>query len=94
MGLFEVVLRFPDRDDVRLGDDVHELGAVVTDASGRRWRVAGREDPQSSFADGRYILLPAPEASPVASGLGRPHSRPRRPAAGAAGERVRGHRGA
>ena len=64
MGLFELVRRSPGRDDVRLGDDVYELGAVITDLDGRQWRIAGDEPPQSSFADSRYILLPVSPAVP------------------------------
>jgi len=58
VGLFELVLRFPDGDDVRLGDSAYKRGSVVLDIEGCKWRVVGSEPPQSWFADGRYILLP------------------------------------
>jgi hypothetical protein len=53
-----LVLRFPNRDEVRLGDSVYRPGSLVRGIDGCQWRVVGSESPQSWFADGRYILLP------------------------------------
>jgi len=59
MALYEVVLRFPDRDEVRITDrNGYELGQEVTIA-GRPFRVAGKEQPGDASAVERFVLKPA-----------------------------------
>jgi hypothetical protein len=59
VSLYEIVLRFPDRDEIRLTDrDGFEEGREV-DVAGRRFVVTGREPPQAPRAVGRIVLEPA-----------------------------------
>ena len=61
MPLFEIVLRFPDRDEVRIADrDVYEPGAQVVIAS-RTYVVAGTESPQGPNVSERFVLRPSDE---------------------------------
>jgi hypothetical protein len=59
--LYEVVLRFPDRDEIRLADrNGYEAGGeVVIDY--RRYVVVGTEPPQWQNACERFVLKPAAE---------------------------------
>jgi hypothetical protein len=58
MPLYEIVLRFPDRDEIRLTDynGYHDGQAVVI--KGRRFLVTGSEQPQAASAAGRFVLEP------------------------------------
>jgi hypothetical protein len=59
MPLYEVVLRFPDHDEVRLADrDGYEPGTEVVIAQ-RRYAVVGTEPPRSQKASKRFVLKPA-----------------------------------
>lgn len=58
MPLYEIVLRFPDRDEIRLTDrDGYEAGQEVV-IGARRFVITGTESPQSVSADGRFVLEP------------------------------------
>jgi hypothetical protein len=61
MPLYEVVLRFPDRDEIRLTDrnGYQAGGEVVIDY--RRYVVVGTEPPQRLNARERFVLKPAAE---------------------------------
>jgi hypothetical protein len=56
--LYEIVLRFPDREEIRLTDrnGYHEGQEVVI--AGRRFLVTGREPPHAASADGRFVFKP------------------------------------
>ncbi|NUR75350.1 MAG: hypothetical protein HOQ28_03560 [Thermoleophilia bacterium] len=58
--LYEILLRFPDRDEMRITDrDGYELGATFR--IGRRtFIVVGREDPTGAGADARIVAKPSP----------------------------------
>ena len=56
MPLYEVVLRFPDREEVRLTDDPPPLDSLV-DIAGRRWRVQQAARAHSRLATGRLICV-------------------------------------
>lgn len=61
MPLYEFVLRFPDRDEIRLGDrNGLPAGDEITIA-GRPFLVTGTEPPQAVRADGRLVLEPRDE---------------------------------
>lgn len=65
MPLYEIVLRFSDRDEIRLTDrNGYRIGQKVTIA-GRTFRVTGTEEPQGADAGARFVLEPvrAPQAS-------------------------------
>jgi hypothetical protein len=64
MPLYEVVLRFPDRDEIRLADrNGYEAGGeVVIDY--RRYVVVGTEPPEWPNASERFVLKPAAEDEP------------------------------
>lgn len=59
MPLYEIVLRFPDRDEIRLADrNGYQTGAEVV--IGRRaYVVVGTEPPQWPNASERFVLEPA-----------------------------------
>lgn len=58
MPLFEIVLRFPDRDEIRLTDqDGYGIGEEIQIA-GRRFRVTGSEPPAAGRAETRFVLEP------------------------------------
>ena len=58
MPLYEIVLRFPDRDEIRITDfnGYHDGKEVVI--AGRRFRVTGSEQPQAARATARFVLEP------------------------------------
>ena len=58
MPLYEIVLRFPDRDELRLSDrNGCRIGAEILIA-GRRFLVTGEEPPRAVTAEGRFVLEP------------------------------------
>ncbi|HEV8460922.1 MAG TPA: hypothetical protein VGQ38_09450 [Gaiellaceae bacterium] len=58
MPLYEIVLRFPDRDEIRLTDyNGYQDGEEVVIA-GRRFLVTGSEQPRTASAAGRFVLEP------------------------------------
>ncbi len=58
MPLYEIVLRFPDRDEIRLADrNGYRVGHEVVIA-GRRFLVTGTEPPEREDANGRFVLVP------------------------------------
>jgi hypothetical protein len=57
--LYEIVLRFPDRDEIRLTDrNGYRVGQEITIA-GRSYRVTGTEEPRETSAGARFVLEPA-----------------------------------
>ena len=58
MPLYEIVLRFPDREEIRLTDrnGYHDGQEVVI--AGRRFLVTGSEQPWAASAAGRFVLEP------------------------------------
>jgi hypothetical protein len=58
VALYEIVLRFPDRDEIRITDSngYHHGQEVVI--AGRRFLVTGSEQPQAASAAGRFVLEP------------------------------------
>jgi len=63
MPLYEIVLRFPDRDEVRLTDmNGYETGAEVVIAR-RTYVVVGAEPPQWPNASERFVLEPVDRSS-------------------------------
>jgi hypothetical protein len=61
MPLYEIVLRFPDRDEVRIADrNGYRPGAEVVIAN-RTYVVAGTESPQRLNASERFVLRPSDE---------------------------------
>lgn len=58
MPLYEIVLRFPDRDEIRITDrDGYRIGAEIRIA-GRRFLVTGDEPPEALGVAGRFVLEP------------------------------------
>ena len=58
MPLYEIVLRFPDRDEVRLTDrNGYGAGEEILIA-GRRFLVTGKEPPERLSAEERFVLEP------------------------------------
>ena len=58
MPLYEIVLRFPDRDEIRLTDrNGYRRGEEIRIA-GRRFVVIGTEPPQAPSAESRLVLEP------------------------------------
>jgi len=58
MPLYEMVLRFPDRDEIRLADrDGYQIGDKIEIAR-RTYIVVGTEPPQSPSASKRFVLEP------------------------------------
>jgi len=56
--LYEVVLRFPDRDEIRLADrDGYRIGDEI-DIARRTYVVVGMEPPQWPNASKRFVLAP------------------------------------
>ena len=63
MPLYEIVLRFPDRDEIRLTDrNGYQDGQEVVIA-GRCYRVTGRERPRAAGAAARFVLEPQPRGT-------------------------------
>jgi len=79
--IYEIVLRFPDRDEIRLTDrNGYHVGQEITIA-GRTFRVTGSEQPQRASAAGRFVLRPAqipgrPPTTPLATFERRPERSP------------------
>jgi hypothetical protein len=60
--LYEIVLRFPDREEIRLTDrDGYRAGDEIVIA-GRPFLVTGTEPPQAVHAAGRFVLEPRDES--------------------------------
>lgn len=58
MPLYEIVLRFPDRDEIRLTDqNGYRTGEEILIA-GQRYLVMGTEPPQALRAETRFVLEP------------------------------------
>jgi hypothetical protein len=56
--MYEIVLRFPDRDEIRLTDrNGYRTGEKLVIA-GRRFLVTGREPPEAPSAEDRFVLEP------------------------------------
>jgi hypothetical protein len=56
--LYEIVLRYPDRDEVRLTDsDPRDDGHVKI--NGARWPIIAHKPGKTSRVERRYIVLPA-----------------------------------
>jgi hypothetical protein len=56
--LYEIVLRFPDRDEIRLADrNGYATGEEIVIA-GQRFRVTGTEAPEARRAESRFVLEP------------------------------------
>jgi hypothetical protein len=55
MAVYEVVLRFPDRDEVRLTDRPIELGGTI-EIEGNGWLVESQE-ANEGLAAARYICV-------------------------------------
>jgi len=64
MPLYELVLRFPNREEIRLADrDGYQIGDKIEIAR-RTYLVVGAEPPQSASASKRFVLEPLePDAS-------------------------------
>ena len=58
MSLYEIVLRFSDRDEIRLTDQAGYRPGKETTIAGRRFRVIGIEPPQAFGAEARFVLEP------------------------------------
>jgi hypothetical protein len=59
--LHEIVLRFPDRNEVRLtGGDGFRTGEEIVIAR-RRFVVTGTEPPETPGADNRFVVVPSDE---------------------------------
>ena len=58
MPLYEVVLRFPDREEIRITDrNGYRAGDEIVIA-GRSFLVIGTEPPQTRHSAGRFVLEP------------------------------------
>lgn len=58
MPLYEVVLRFPDREEIRITDrNGYRAGDEIVIA-GRIFLVVGTEPPQALHSAGRFVLEP------------------------------------
>ena len=61
MPLYEIVLRFPDRDEVRITDrNVYRTGEEILIA-GQCFLVTGNEPPEALSAEDRFVLEPCDE---------------------------------
>ena len=62
MPLYEIVLRFPDREEIRVTDrDGYRAGDEIVIA-GRPFCVIGTEPPQAAHSAGRFVLEPLDES--------------------------------
>jgi hypothetical protein len=61
MPLYEVVLRYPDRDEVRLTDQVLRAGETVS-VAGDLWRVTTNGRPRDKRASAGFVCEPALDA--------------------------------
>jgi hypothetical protein len=58
MPLYEIVLRFPDRDEIRLADkDGYQVGDTI-ELARRTYVVVDTEPPQWPNASKRFLLEP------------------------------------
>ena len=58
MPLYEILLRFPDRDEIRLTDrSGYRTGEEIL-IDGRRFLVTGKEPPEAPRAEDRFVLEP------------------------------------
>jgi hypothetical protein len=75
MPMYEIVLRFPDRDEVRLTDrNGYRSGEEILIA-GRRFRVTGNEPPEAPSAEDRFVLEPCDDPhGPATSARATPPS--------------------
>jgi hypothetical protein len=62
--LYEVVLRFPDRNEVRLTDRTGFRTGEETLVGGERFLVTGTEAPEALRADRRFVLEPCGRRRP------------------------------
>ena len=61
MPMYEIVLRFRDRDEIRLTDrNGYRTGEEIV-VAGRRFLVTGSEAPEAESAEGRFVLEPCDE---------------------------------
>jgi hypothetical protein len=59
VAVYEIVLRFPDRDEVRLGEgDGYERDDEVV-IGHRTFVVVGVESPEAANTSNRFVLKPA-----------------------------------
>ncbi len=58
MPLYEIVLRFPDRDEIRLTDRNGYGDGQEVVIAGRLYLVTGRERPRAANAAERFVLEP------------------------------------
>jgi hypothetical protein len=56
--LYEIVLRFPDREEIRLTDRNGYRDGQEVVVAGRCFLVTGSEQPQAARAAGRFVLEP------------------------------------
>jgi hypothetical protein len=67
VALYEIVLRFPDREELRLTDrNGYRVGDEIVIA-GRLYRVVGTERPRAPRAASRFVLEPSGDAAVRAS---------------------------
>lgn len=63
MPLYEVVLRFPDREETRITDrNGYRAGDEIVIA-GRTFLVTGTEPPQAVNSAGRFVLEPRDDST-------------------------------
>lgn len=62
MPLYEILLRFPDRDEIRLTDNGYRTGEEIL-IDGRRFLVTGKEPPEALSAEDRFVLEPRDDRS-------------------------------
>jgi hypothetical protein len=67
MAVYEVVLRFQDREEIRLTDRPLDVGDSVA-IGGQRWVVEGREAPRGRFV--RYVCVESREHPSAVTGRG------------------------
>jgi hypothetical protein len=67
MAVYEVVLRFQDREEVRLTDRPLEVGTTVQ-IGGQRWVVEGRDAERGQSV--RYLCVEPRERRSAATGRG------------------------
>ena len=58
MALYEVVLRFSDRDEFRITDRNGLGTGEEVQIAGRRFLVTGKEPPEALSAEARFVLEP------------------------------------
>jgi hypothetical protein len=66
--LYEIVLRFPDRDEIRLTDrNGYRTGDEIVIA-GRRFVVTGLGPPAAPHAESRFVLEPCDDGRGLRAG--------------------------